>query len=53
MKLLTPRLSAEQWIDFTIENVNDAPYWTGTKLPVLLVREDQPFSLDLLDRSLC
>ena len=42
-------LSAEQWIDFTIENVNDAPYWTGIKLPVLIVREDQPFSLDLLD----
>ena len=42
-------LSAQQWIDFTIENVNDAPYWTGTELPALLVREGQSFSLDILD----
>ena len=34
---------------FAIENVNDAPYWTGTKLPALLVREGQSFSLDILD----
>ena len=39
--------TARQWLDLTIENVNDAPEWNGDDLPILLVRENQAFSIQL------
>lgn len=39
--------SARQWIDLTVQNVNDAPQWNGNDLPLMLLRENQSFSIRL------
>ena len=39
--------SAVQTISLRIENVNDAPQWSGEELPLILLREQREFSITL------
>ena len=39
--------TARQWIDLTIQNINDAPQWNGDDIPLMLLRENQSFSIRL------